>query len=337
MNTEIMQEQEVQKTTGMRLRQARERLGFTRQVVAERLCLTASTIRSIEEDKAQSNLAPLFFRGYVRSYARLVQLPEDDLLAALKSNSPVLTPKIAPMQTVSRKKRKKRDGWLIYFTWLIVIIVLSLTGAWWWQNHKAQQEEIASMVDNSAAQQGDHPPVPVAVSATGIDSETSVKNVDNKNNTPTGIDIVATDSQNSVIAQPSYGQYQHNDSVAGETHTNGISPFAIDTDRGSEAVASDQSAVITANVVPDITVVDPDALMMDFSADCWLQVTDASGKTLFNGIQQAGTKLNLVGKEPYKLIIGAPSAVQIQYQGNPVDLSRFVKTNRTARLMIPAQ
>jgi len=33
----------------------------------------------------------------------------------------------------------------------------------------------------------------------------------------------------------------------------------------------------------------------------------------------------------------APAAVQIQYQGKPVDLSRFVKSNRVARLTVAAQ
>ncbi|MBF4685839.1 DUF4115 domain-containing protein, partial [Cronobacter sakazakii] len=40
---------------------------------------------------------------------------------------------------------------------------------------------------------------------------------------------------------------------------------------------------------------------------------------------------------PYRLKIGAPSAVQIQYQGKPVDLSRFIRTNQVARLTLNAE
>ncbi len=67
---------------------------------------------------------------------------------------------------------------------------------------------------------------------------------------------------------------------------------------------------------------DPNALVMNFTADCWLEVTDATGKKLFSGMQRKDGNLNLVGQAPYKLKIGAPAAVQIQYQGKPVDLSR---------------
>lgn len=53
---------------------------------------------------------------------------------------------------------------------------------------------------------------------------------------------------------------------------------------------------------------------------------------LFSGMQRKDGNLNLTGQAPYKLKIGAPAAVQIQYQGKPVDLSRFIRTNQVARL-----
>ncbi|MFA0284760.1 RodZ domain-containing protein, partial [Vibrio sp. 10N.222.55.F12] len=40
-------------------------------------------------------------------------------------------------------------------------------------------------------------------------------------------------------------------------------------------------------------------LVMQFSADCWIQVKDASGKTLSTGIKKAGQTLNLSGTAPY--------------------------------------
>ena len=122
MNTEASQDQTVPETTGVRLRQAREALGLTQQMVAERLCLKVSTIRDIEEDKAQANLASTFHRGYIRSYAKLVHLPEDELLPMLAKQAPIRAAKVAPMQSFSLgKKHKKRDGWLMTFTWLIAV------------------------------------------------------------------------------------------------------------------------------------------------------------------------------------------------------------------------
>lgn len=153
MNTEAPQDQTAPLTTGERLRQGREKLELTQQAVAERLCLKVSTVRDIEEDKAPADLASTFLRGYIRSYAKLVHIPEDELTPLLEKQAPLKAAKVAPMQSFSLgKKRKKRDGWLMMFTWLVVFVVIGITGSWWWENHKAQQEDIATMADESSAQ-----------------------------------------------------------------------------------------------------------------------------------------------------------------------------------------
>ncbi len=85
MNTEATHDQNEALTTGVRLRNAREQLGLSQQAVAERLCLKVSTVRDIEEDKAPADLASTFLRGYIRSYARLVHIPEEELLRDWKN------------------------------------------------------------------------------------------------------------------------------------------------------------------------------------------------------------------------------------------------------------
>lgn len=153
MNTEATQDHQEANTTGTRLRHAREQLGLSQQAVAERLCLKVSTVRDIEDDKAPADLASTFLRGYIRSYARLVHIPEDELLPMMAKQAPIRAAKVAPMQSFSLgKRRKKRDGWLMSFTWLVLFVVIGLSGAWWWQDHKAQQEEITSMADQSTAE-----------------------------------------------------------------------------------------------------------------------------------------------------------------------------------------
>ncbi|MGK8188697.1 cytoskeleton protein RodZ [Serratia nematodiphila] len=311
MNTEASQDKTVSMTTGQRLRQAREQLGLSQQTVAERLCLKMSTVRDIEEDSVSADLASTFVRGYIRSYAKLVHLPEDELLPMLAKQAPLKMAKVAPMQSFSLgKRRKKRDGWLMSFTWLIVFVVIGLTGAWWWQNHKAQQEEIATMADQSSAQLSqNNEGQSVPLTDGNADAGTNVPLTDNS---AAPADTGAAAQQQPAVVSPS------------QTTLPETAPVA-------------QAPLPTADAGVAAPAADPNALVMDFSADCWLQVTDASGKTLFSGTQKQGGKLNLTGTAPYKLTIGAPAAVQIQYQGKPVDLSRFVKSNRVARLTVAAQ
>lgn len=116
MNTEATQDHQEANTTGARLRHAREQLGLSQQAVAERLCLKVSTVRDIEDDKAPADLASTFLRGYIRSYARLVHIPEDELLPMMAKQAPIRAAKVAPMQSFFRQAPQKRDGWLMSFT-----------------------------------------------------------------------------------------------------------------------------------------------------------------------------------------------------------------------------
>lgn len=148
-NTESSQDNRKSMTTGQRLCKAREKLGLSHQEVAERLCLKISTVRDIEGDSMPEDLAFTFVRGYIRSYAKLVHLPEDEVL--IESDKKLKTiMQVTPIQTFSLgKRRKKHDSWFMICTWIIVLIILGLTGIWWWQNYQEQNKAITTIADRS--------------------------------------------------------------------------------------------------------------------------------------------------------------------------------------------
>ncbi|WP_031279394.1 MULTISPECIES: cytoskeleton protein RodZ [Pantoea] len=340
MNTEATQENSAVHSTGERLRLAREQMGLTQQNVAERLCLKLSTVRDIEEDKSPADLASTFLRGYIRSYARLVHVPEDDLLPMMAKQAPVRAAKIEPMQSFSLgKRRKKRDGWLMIFTWLVIFVVVGLTGAWWWQNHKASQADLVSMADQNGSSSDNSQSIPL-----GDNSADSTADSDtNAAGTPidTGAGAVSTPdnagSTNTAPAATSSNTATSSDNAV-------VSPSQAPIDNAPPAATSPAPAnSVPAGSMPTGTAAvsqpagDPNAVVMNFKADCWLEVTDATGKKLFSGLQRSGGKLSLSGTAPYRLKIGAPGAVDVQYQNQPVDLSRFIRNNQVARLTLGAQ
>ena len=310
MNTEATHDQNEALTTGARLRNAREQLGLSQQAVAERLCLKVSTVRDIEEDKAPADLASTFLRGYIRSYARLVHIPEEELLPGLEKQAPLRAAKVAPMQSFSLGKRRKKR-------------------AWWWQDHKAQQEEITTMADQSSAELNNN-------QSQSVPLDTSTTTDQAMATTPTSpVDTTATNTQTPAVTAPAPAVDPQQNAVVPPSQANvdtaaTPAPAATTTPDGAAPLPTDQAGVTTP-------AVDPNALVMNFTADCWLEVTDATGKKLFSGMQRKDGNLNLTGQAPYKLKIGAPAAVQIQYQGKPVDLSRFIRTNQVARLTLNAE
>ncbi|MDN8543338.1 cytoskeleton protein RodZ [Erwinia sp. DT-104] len=337
MNTEATQDKSAVNSTGERLRVAREQMGLSQQNVAERLCLKLSTVRDIEEDKAPADLASTFLRGYIRSYARLVHVPEEELLPMMAKQAPVRAAKVEPMQSFSLgKRRKKRDGWLMIFTWLVLFVVVGLTGAWWWQNHKAAQDDLVSMADQNVSAGGDNSQS-IPLNNSGADGMSPAEEAPTAPaqsapaDTAAAPDAAATSSAaNTSAAATGSAASAANTSAAA---TGSAAPVAVSPSQ----VPADNGQMPTASAGVSAPAAEANALVMNFSKECWLEVSDATGKKLFSGIQRSGGKLSLSGTAPYRLKIGAPGAVQIQYQGQPVDLSRFIRSNQVARLTVGAQ
>lgn len=343
MNTEATQDTTAANSTGARLRAAREQMGMTQQNVAERLCLKLSTVRDIEEDKSPADLASTFLRGYIRSYARLVHVPEEDLLPMMAKQAPVRAAKVEPMQSFSLgKRRKKRDGWLMIFTWLVVFVVVGLTGAWWWQNHKAAQDDLVSLSDQSGGGEDNSQSIPLTDSgsidsasqgATPPESQATSVPLNNVNNTSSAAANTAAPGA-SAPAPNNAAPTATATTNANETNAV-VSPSQAPI--AEPAPAANSASLPTGSASVSQPAADANTVVLDFNADCWLEVIDASGKKLFSGMQRSGGKLSLSGTAPYRLKIGAPAAVQVHYQGQPVDLSRFIRTNQVARLTLGAQ
>ncbi len=301
-------------TVGQLLAQARERMGLTQDAVAERLCLKISTVKEIEQDIAPAGVEPTFLRGYIRLYARMVGVPESDIKAYMKVEEPVPLAKVSPMQSYSLgKKRKKREGWLMKLTWLIVIVLIAMVGIWWWQDHNAQKNELVSMANQSdlILSQQDNNTTPVEL-PTPIDDSSITVGTATLEDTP---ETLAPEG------------------AASNTTSEQASVRTIPLPNAPQSTVSQDRMQNTQTEEP--APVSSSALVLNFTGQCWLEVRDANNKILFSGAKNNGDKLELDGTAPYRLNIGAPANVTVQFQGNPVDLSRFIKAKRPAKFKLP--
>ncbi len=68
-------------------------------------------------------------------------------------------------------------------------------------------------------------------------------------------------------------------------------------------------------------------LVLLASAESWIQVKDAAGEQLLKRLVLAGERIALTGSLPLKIKLGNASAVQLTYQGKPVDLAEHTRAN----------
>ena len=96
-----------------------------------------------------------------------------------------------------------------------------------------------------------------------------------------------------------------------------------ETNTAPEAVA-----VVVANDAPAQTpvAISEFNIQANFVAECWVTIKDANGKTLFNNLRGKGQSLNVTGKPPLNVLIGAANAVgNFSVNGEALDLSAYTR------------
>ena len=291
---------------GQLLRNAREQLGWTREQVASRIHLRLTLIAAIEADTYDKHTSHTFIRGYLRTYAKLVGIPEETILAAYDKLG-LTPPDNIDMQSFSRRSRQQaNDSRLKVVTWLVILVLIALSIAWWWQStarRSAGDEALA------ASEMGTEQTMSVASVTPAVDVADPIL--------PVASDAVATD----VVVSEAAATVP---AVVAAT---------------SAALSTETSAAEATQAPAEPAATEPGKapqLKMSFTADCWLDVKDANGKTLFSGLKKANDELVLEGPEPLRFIIGAPMAVNLEYQGKSFDMSRY-NNGRTARFSLPQE
>lgn len=291
---------------GQLLRNAREQLGWTREQVASRIHLRLTLIAAIEADTYDKHTSHTFIRGYLRAYAKLVGIPEETILAAYDKLG-LTPPDNIDMQSFSRRSRQQaNDSRLKVVTWLVILVLIALSIAWWWQStarRSAGDEALA------ASEMGTEQTMSVASVTPAVDVADPVL--------PVASDAVATD----IVV-----------SDAAATVPAVVAATSAAQSTEASAAEATQAPAETAATEPGKAP----QLKMSFTADCWLDVKDANGKTLFSGLKKANDELVLEGPEPLRFIVGAPMAVNLEYQGKSFDMSRY-NNGRTARFSLPQE
>jgi len=71
---------DLQEEPGLFLQQSRQALGLSLQDVAERTKIRSSFLQSIEEQRFDFLPAPVYLRGFLREFARMVNVPDANVL-----------------------------------------------------------------------------------------------------------------------------------------------------------------------------------------------------------------------------------------------------------------
>ncbi|GIU34716.1 DUF4115 domain-containing protein [Shewanella schlegeliana] len=283
-------------TLGVLLKTARESKGLSVEAIASQLHLRPTIVQEIEADNLTEVGAATYVRGYVKNYARAVQADPFTVQECLDKQ--LANDDKPSMQSFSRKTtHQARDGRLMALTYLIVFVLLGLM-VWWW----FQKSSLNTAVDYSQPTAEE-----VAASAETSDSSTEPLLLED-------LSLVTEPILESTVETPQAPDA--NPQQAAES---------------SEAVPVAQSVQSESTTTDAIT---GSTLKLSLSGDCWIKVTDATGKTLVSDLKKAGSEINLSGTEPFAVTLGAPQVVTIALNGTPISLEQYPH-GKVAKMTLP--
>lgn len=282
-------------TAGQLLRQAREQRNMSDADVALQLNLRLALVQQIEADQLDSSILITFVRGYLRAYARLVKLPEQQVLQAFEQQNAGNAEPSKPMQTFSNRTghqaTENRFMWLTYAIGFILVLMLVL---WWWQT--------------TSPGAGDASQPPVAAATTD-----SLLATDNSSNSINSSDS----SENSENSESSDTAVITPDNVAA-----GSNNAAAVVDSQADFMASQTLPSLTSEpLAEEVPAAQQDVITMNFQDNCWIDVLDADGNRIAYGTKEAGYQMTVSGKAPFVVTLGNPSVVRITLNNQPFDMS----------------
>ncbi|MEN8174509.1 MAG: helix-turn-helix domain-containing protein, partial [Pseudomonadota bacterium] len=144
---------------GAMLRTARRRKSMSVDEAAAQLHLPPQSITRLEEDDYGTLGGTVFTQGYLRNYARIVDVPADQVLAAFRRTRPVEENSLRlsrPRTAIKTEQVNSSHLSVRIITWLIVIGLLVLLVVWLRGLDLSSLPGIGAFTETGAQQESDH-------------------------------------------------------------------------------------------------------------------------------------------------------------------------------------
>ncbi len=330
------------KLPGRILAEARRERGMSVEDVAAALRLSARTVASVEEDRYEALPPDIFVRGYLRAYARLLELDPAPLLEAFAAHSgggrerPLQVR--TPVQTAPDMSRWMRRAMPI----ALGVLVLGAGGAWLVDVYRDMGSPVSVARDMIEEREQDREPLSATPETDPVDV-TQPAAIEESVTVESGSDIAEPDPDDLFRDEPGRPPEQWAESDEGVAAEWPEVP--LDGDVPERAAPSEPLARLDEPEAPDTVpeADDPEAvangvsretLTLRFSGPSWVEVYDGNGDRLLYGLIDDLDQRSLEGRPPFSIVIGDTGHVSLEHEGRPVDLGE-PRPGRVARLQVP--
>ncbi len=274
---------------GSSLRLAREKSGMSLTDVAENLLISVDIIKALENSQADVLPALAFTQGYIRSYARLLDVSAEEVINGYVKTVPdskqVLTPNsVLPAQKCCNDKIVKLIS-VSFFVFAISVLV------YWLLN---TDFKIDKNVDNKIAE---------------FESQSNKLN-----------DLLNKDNADNILPaqQNSHSTLSLSDDVE---------PAEVVSGSGIDEVSQEQTLSHVADEVENTAAPIEDKLFLSALDDSWCEIQDSTGKRLYYQLLNTGEEIELTGVAPFIVFLGNAPKIRVEVNNKIVDFDELINKN----------
>jgi cytoskeleton protein RodZ len=309
--------------------------------VALKLNLTTTSLSNLEAGAFDKLPGHTFARGYIRAYAKLLGMDQAVLVQQFDQSTGTDS-QGSSVHSLGRIEEPVRVSHTILRIVSLLLLVAVIGGGFvWWQDQTSlRTKDLVGLTPEHVEVEGAdgttqiHPldePEDQAVAQGQAEGETELALPQAETSAEAPAETQATAPAAAPVAPTA-------PVAAAPTHSTAAATPATP----APAVPAVPAPVVTAPVAPSAPSPAPVAaapaagqgqVQIQFTADCWTQVTDGSGKVLFSGLKRKGDNVSVSGKPPFAVRLGYARGAQVNYNGQAVDVAPFT-SGETARLKL---
>ena len=309
------------------LKAAREAQGLSIHEVCSQLRLGIKQIQAIEQDDFDKLPQPSIVRGFIRNYARLLNIDVQPILEAYqrivpnKAPLPLSVRSNASPSVIDKPARAFRPQRLLTF---LIFLILAGIAAYFYINHikphALQDASLAPDVAEISETTGQEIAMPVPESVPAMPETTSA---------PTAAESLDPNTTSSQAANTSV---QTTPGLINETPSQEI---AANNATDSTIVSTPTPATTQAAESTTLKATDPQKANLTFKVteDSWVRIEDQQGKKVFSEVLSAGSERQVTTEKPVNITVGHAAGTQLTIDNQPYDLTQATR-GRVARIQL---
>ena len=315
---------------GARLRRLREEKGLSQDDVVAQLNLKKATIQALEQDDFDTLPAPVFVQGYLKSYAKLLGVAEQEIISAYQSIRPEKKVDVSLSKPPAKKEVHSGHGVVKGVSWFLAIGLIVLVAIWWSSESDFEPAPESPLVDEVTTESDIQQPEIIDAAPTepeAIVEKEEIESDEQMASVPATVPVIVSEPERETRPMPE---------LVPDAETESISP----AEQGTEAV----ELVIQESVEPEAEMPQVEAessaaewrIVLEFLGPCWTNIRDANNKGRIVGNMEQGMIRVLEGPAPFSVVLGDTSMVKMTINGEAFDLKPYSRQKVAKFTLDPA-